>query len=462
MSTKLPTCFCCYPGLLMPMMMLKLGVICLLGLQGCLAYNKTLYSSIEAETKLIHDLLVSYDRRVRPVQKPSDTVHASFGIGLKAVLFLDEKQEYMETVSYMLTAWHDGRLMWNSSQYMGIDSIKIPASDIWRPDFVPYTSIDEDVHLMDTMAAVYASGHVSWIPTLHLRSPCAVKLRSFPFDQQKCTVRFASYVYHGDLINITYFGGSPDTAFDVSDYMSNTNWALVDHKVTINVIKHTCCPEPYPHMQLDLVLKRNPDYYVHLFVLPALLLGFLVPVTYLMPPESQERVTIGSIVILSLILLNIKLCDILPLAHDELPALSMYYTLSIMWTALSLTGSVFVLNIHNRGPRRGKVPEILRWIFLRSLKRLVLLGNDSYYPLTDFDTISMRGLDKTLASQERQGADLRGANTSKLEREMEELNCNEARQDILNEWRQVALVMDRVLFFLFLLMFLLCSVILLA
>ncbi|KAI8792409.1 nicotinic acetylcholine receptor subunit type H, partial [Biomphalaria glabrata] len=61
---------------------------------------------------------------------------------------------------------------------------------------------------------------------------------------------------------------------------------------TIHVIKHACCHEPYPNMHFDLMFKRNPDYYVQTYVLPALLLGGLVPVSLLMPPESRERVTI--------------------------------------------------------------------------------------------------------------------------------------------------------------------------
>ncbi|CAL1546815.1 unnamed protein product [Lymnaea stagnalis] len=423
----------------------------------------------------MRDLLTDYDRRVRPVQRPSDTVHVSFGLGLKALLFVDEKREYMETVSYMLTAWHDGRLMWNMSQYAGIDTIKIPAVDLWTPDIVPYTSIDEDIHLMETMAVIYASGHVSWIPTLHLRSPCSVNLKYFPFDEQKCSIKFASYGYHGDHLNITYFGSTPEHAFDVSDYSSNTNWVLKDHKVAIHVIKHACCHEPYPNMQFDLTFKRNPDYYVHMYILPALMLGALVPISLLMPPESKERVTIGCAVVLAVVVLGTSLSDTIPLAHTQLPTLSMYYTLTLLWAVLSLMGSAFVLNLHNRGPRRCKVPEVVRWIFLRSLKRLVCLGNDSYYPLTDLDTISMRGLDKTMAAQDRQPAnpELRGINSSKVEKDIEEITRNvsifcakialqESRQDVLNEWRQVALVVDRVLFFLFLLVFLMCSVILLA
>ncbi|KAK0064423.1 nicotinic acetylcholine receptor subunit type H, partial [Biomphalaria pfeifferi] len=335
--------------------------------------------------------------------------------------------------------------------------------------------IDEDVHLMDAMAVVYASGHVSWIPTLHLRSPCSVNLRYFPFDEQKCSIKFASYVYHGDDLNITYFGGSPEIAFDVSDYSSNTNWIMQDHSATIHVIKHACCHEPYPNMHFDLMFKRNPDYYVQTYVLPALLLGGLVPVSLLMPPESRERVTIGSAVVLAMIFLATSLSDVIPMAHTQLPTLCIYYTLTLLWGVMSLMGSALVLNLHNRGPRRAKVPEIVRWIFLRSLKRLVCLGNDSYYPLNDLDTISMRGLDKTMASQERQqtNSDIRGMNSSKVERDIEEIcrNMNllsakialqDSRQDVLNEWHQVALVVDRVLFFLFFLVFLMCSVILLA
>ncbi|XP_059165447.1 neuronal acetylcholine receptor subunit alpha-3-like [Physella acuta] len=444
-------------------------------ISGCATYNKTLFPSIASETRLLKDLLQDYDKRVRPAQRITDTVITSFGLGLKSLLYLDEKREYMETVSYMLTSWHDGRLMWNASQYGGIDSLKIPANQLWTPDLVPDTSIDEDVSLMDTMAMIYPSGHVTWIPTLHLRSPCSVNLRTFPFDEQKCSIRFSSYIYHGDHLNITYYGGTPDRAFDVSDHHINTNWVLLDHRATIHVIKHPCCNEPYPHMQFDLTFKRNPDYYVHVFVLPALLLALLVPISLLMPPESKERVTIGSVVVLGVMVLDASLCEVLPMAYNQLPAISIYYTLTMFWAVLSLMGSAFVLNLHNRGPRRGKVPDAVRWIFLRSLKRLVCLGNDSYYPLTDLDTISMRGLDKTITCQDRQpsNSDLRGINSSKVEKDIEEVNRNlsilsakialqDARQEVLNEWRQVALVVDRVLFFLFLLVFLMCSVILLA
>ena len=43
-------------------------------------------------------------------------------------------------------------------------------------------------------------------------------------------------------------------------------------------------------------LKRNPVYYIYLYVLPAILLSFVIVFMYLIPPESGERLTLGELV----------------------------------------------------------------------------------------------------------------------------------------------------------------------
>lgn len=435
------------------------------------AYDKTVYVSIEAETRLLSDLFQEYDKRVRPVMKPNETIHASFGMAVRALLYLNEKDETMETLSYLLMSWHDGRLAWNYTDYAGVDNIKIPAEDIWKPDFLPYTTTEENVNLMDTAAVVYASGHVIWIPTLYLRSPCTVNLKAFPFDEQRCTIMLASYVYHGNHLNLTYWGGAPQSSLDVTELIANSNWDLVGHSVAIGIKKYQCCPEPYPQMKIVLAFKRNPSFYIHIFVVPAILLGLLAPTSLLLPPESNERITLGSIVILSILFINVNLWDTLPAAHNQIPAISVYYTLTLLWSVASLMCSILILNLHHRGPRRAKVPDTIRWIFLRSLRRLVCLGTDNYYPLSDMEAISMRGLQPpgNAGNQEVRG----NSTSSKLERDMEDVSRQlnhlstrfakkEVRHDVLDEWHQVALVIDRTLFLLFIFIFILCSIILLA
>ena len=107
-------------------------------------------------------------------------------------------------------------------------------------------------------------------------------------------------------------------------------------------------------------------------------------------------------------------------------------------------------------------------IFLKSLKKLVCLGDDTYYPLDESETISMRGLDKTIISVDSSSK----VEGSRLEKDVEEIlrhvhslvvnsTATQARLDVRSEWHQVAIVFDRILFFVFLLTFIIYSCVLL-
>jgi len=101
--------------------------------------------------------------------------------------------------------------------------------------------------------------------------------------------------------------------------------------------------------------------------------------------------------------------------------------------------------------------------------------------LNDLETISMRGLDNpktsftpAINSERRDQTGVGDARSSaRLEREVEEVSrqlhvlgarahMQDSRAETVNEWRLVALVLDRVLFFVFFLIYLMCAVIVLA
>ena len=41
----------------------------------------------------------------------------------------------------MLYRWNDPRLRWNPEDYDGQAVLRVPASEIWLPDLIPYNSI---------------------------------------------------------------------------------------------------------------------------------------------------------------------------------------------------------------------------------------------------------------------------------------------------------------------------------
>ncbi|KAK7108213.1 neuronal acetylcholine receptor subunit alpha-3-like [Littorina saxatilis] len=450
---------------------------------------------IYTEQRLVEDLFKNYEPSVRPYFNRSEPVHTSFGVTLVNILELNHATETLDTYLLLRQSWHDVRLQWNMTQYAGVTDIKVHPARVWKPDIVSYDNVESDMNMQDSMVVAYFTGHLIWITPLRLRTTCRVDLRNFPFDEQTCSMYFASWVYNGHEVNLTLWGGQESTAFKLKSESMNKEWEIVSHGAKVRYQMYPCCKEPFPDLVVTLTLRRHPMYYVHVFIVPALLIGLLIPFHMLLPPDSCERMTLGSILLASLLLLILKLQDALPNAHSQLPAIGLFYTLSLVWACLAMLSSILVLNLHSRGPRRGKVPDTIRWIFLRSLKRLVCLGSDTYYPINDLETISMRGLDqpktsltpgsvstdrRDLQQQQQQQQTCVGdltrsaaTTTAKLEREVEEISrqlhvmgvrahVQDARADAVNEWRLVALVVDRILFFLFLFVYLMCAVIVLA
>ena len=55
---------------------------------------------------------------------------------------------------------------------------------------------------ISTNVIVTSEGNVTWLSMMIFRSSCAVDVRYFPFDEQNCTMLFASWTYDGYQLNI--------------------------------------------------------------------------------------------------------------------------------------------------------------------------------------------------------------------------------------------------------------------
>ncbi|KAL3883545.1 hypothetical protein ACJMK2_029828 [Sinanodonta woodiana] len=428
---------------------------------------------VNAQTNLLRSLLESYDKRAVPLENSSEPVILSVGIRPINLVQLHEKQEILDTGVYIQQMWSDFRLRWDPPRFEGLHAIHIPVDLLWMPDLSLYNNAEVDFESMNTLAIVFFHGAVYYSPRARIRTMCDINMYKFPFDTQTCHIKLGSWTYDGNRIKLSHF--QVNTTLDMSDFTLNKEWDVVETSTKINTKYYSCCPEPYEHMQCTLVLKRNPTYYRHMFLLPAVLLALIVPFQFVLPPNSKERLTLGALLLVGILLLIVMLQDFLPEAHPNLPALALYYCLSMLWISLSIISTIWVINVHERGPRRKKVPEIIRLIFLKTLKKMVCLGDTIYYPLEESETISLRGLDKPVINIDTasKSSDQTKQYSSKLERDVEEIlrylhslvvrsTADEARNEIYSEWSQVALVIDRLLCFFFFVTFLVCSFVLLA
>jgi len=90
-------------------------------------------------------------------------------------------------------------------------------------------SADEDIDSkFPTNTVVYSSGLVSWIPLGLFISACAIDIQWFPFDDQRCTMKFGSWTYDGTKINLT----AKHDWIDMTTYQPSGEWEILGTRMT--------------------------------------------------------------------------------------------------------------------------------------------------------------------------------------------------------------------------------------
>ncbi|GIY02769.1 neuronal acetylcholine receptor subunit alpha-7 [Caerostris darwini] len=121
--------------------------------------------------------------------------------------------------------WVDVNLRWNSSEYGGVADLRIPPWRIWKPDVLMYNSADEKFDgTYHTNVVVRNNGSCTYIPPGIFKSTCKIDITWFPFDDQRCKMKFGSWTYDGNHIDLQL---SSVKGGDLSTYITNGEWELI-------------------------------------------------------------------------------------------------------------------------------------------------------------------------------------------------------------------------------------------
>ncbi|XP_064636777.1 neuronal acetylcholine receptor subunit alpha-10-like isoform X2 [Lineus longissimus] len=451
--------------------------------------------ALSDEKKLIKHLLGNYTEVGvvgRPVYNTTDKISVSYGLALIQILDLDEKNQVLTTNCWSRYSWTDILLKWDPEEYGGVDHVRVPINDIWIPDIVLYNYADTRLEeKREVMAVVQHTGGVLWIPPAIYKSSCKIDITHFPFDKQSCLLKFGSWTYDGFKLDIDFFDGK--AMVDLSDYVESNEWTVLGAPAKKNIKKYPCCDEPYPDLTFTVNMKRQPAFYNYILILPCVLLSSLTLVLFWLPPESPAKMVLGMNIFVAFFLLLLLLADVTPPAATEIPQIGAYYCLNMAMITLSTFLSVIVINLYFRGDKRNRVPAWLKRIFLDFFARLFCMRSDMPPKEHDRNHARMeqvRGDGKGKSHKKikcpelkynkfqmydvfRDGAQARNHTEStspdkspihlshSLESDVKEIrrqlrtmlnrvHDKDAVQKIAQEWRTVALVLDRMFFFCYL------------
>uniref|UniRef100_A0A914UYR0 Uncharacterized protein n=1 Tax=Plectus sambesii TaxID=2011161 RepID=A0A914UYR0_9BILA len=233
----------------------------------------------------------------------------------------DEKNQVLTINVWLDQEWKDELLRWDPKDFGGIDSIRIPCDLVWLPDIVLYNNADDyTAGYMRSRAMIYFDGTVFWPPPTQLRSTCKIDVTYFPFDSQRCYLKFGSWTYHGFQVDVT----NRSDNVDLTNYVVSGEFDLVNVHQKRRVVKYTCCPEPYPDVTFFIHIRRKTLYYMYNVVFPCMMMSALTLLVFCLPPDSGEKIALGITVLLAFSVFVLAIAEKMPETSDSMPLIGWF------------------------------------------------------------------------------------------------------------------------------------------
>uniref|UniRef100_A0A1B0C0U8 Neurotransmitter-gated ion-channel ligand-binding domain-containing protein n=1 Tax=Glossina palpalis gambiensis TaxID=67801 RepID=A0A1B0C0U8_9MUSC len=214
-----------------------------------------------------------------------------------------------------------------------------------------------------TNIVVKHNGSCLYVPPGIFKSTCKIDITWFPFDDQHCEMKFGSWTYDGNQLDLVL---NSEDGGDLSDFITNGEWYLLDDERYLtglhpscrpafmlksfrplsrlskvpdrrnpivdlflaylptmpgqkNTITYACCPEPYVDVTFTIQIRRRTLYYFFNLIVPCVLISSMALLGFTLPPDSGEKLTLGVTILLSLTVFLNLVAESMPTTSDAVP-----------------------------------------------------------------------------------------------------------------------------------------------
>ncbi|KAJ8382640.1 hypothetical protein SKAU_G00034180 [Synaphobranchus kaupii] len=414
-------------------------------------------SIAEMEDTLLRNLFHGYQKWVRPILHANHTITVRFGLKISQLVDVDEKNQLMTTNVWLWKEWTDYKLRWNPEDYGGITSIRVPSENIWLPDIVLYENADGrfEGSLM-TKAIVKSNGTITWTPPASYKSACTMDVTFFPFDRQNCSMKFGSWTYDGNMVDLVLV----DDHVDRKDFFDNGEWEILNATGMRGNRRDGLYS--YPFITYSFILKRLPLFYTLFLIIPCLGLSFLTVLVFYLPSDEGEKLSLSTSVLVSLTVFLLVIEEIIPSSSKVIPLIGEYLLFIMIFVTLSIIVTVFVINVHHRSSATYQpMSPWVKNLFLQRLPRLLCMrGHADRYHCPEVESRSPEPAPQNRTPQQKAPGSKEEESTTWLA--MLEKATDSVRyisrhikkehfiREVVQDWKFVAQVLDRIFLWAFL------------
>lgn len=199
--------------------------------------------------------------------------------------------------------------------------------EMWNPLY--NISLNSRIHekgylkeMLRKRLRVFHNGHVRWPSPITAVTSCSLDMTSFPWDEQTCSWHLGSWIYPQHEVDLT---PQPDPDNFTIHYVEHGEWELQETFSSALITSEGIDPEEiWPKVSFSVRLKRKPLFFLVNLILPSLIITALSLLSFCVPTEEGEKITVSITVLLAITVFLLVVNDILPVQSYKVPVICKY------------------------------------------------------------------------------------------------------------------------------------------
>ncbi|KAK0051843.1 acetylcholine receptor subunit alpha, partial [Biomphalaria pfeifferi] len=230
--------------------------------------------------------------------------------------------------------WKDSTLQWNPVDFNGLNFTNIDSSSIWLPKLVVSLGSKDSLYVnLAEVLTLHSDGNLTSSSHYYLSFRCHVDFTKYPFDLQICGFGLYPTNWRPTHMRIKVGFLENDGIFDLTD-----NWQLVNHSSVYKNVKYGDFP------RVDLTVKRRSVYYVIVLIFPMVLTSLLVPLVFLIPAETGEKMSYLVAILTSTAIFITLISEVMPSGLTTIPYLAILLFEVLVEGLCAILASLLVLH----------------------------------------------------------------------------------------------------------------------
>jgi len=246
------------------------GLLVLLLSTTVLSQESKEWNRIKSETAILNRILEAstYDpteRPPKPANSSDESTVVKINLYLRSINKVDDHEMEFGSRVIFRQEWVDERLKFDDMKGKIKFLTVTDSSVIWTPDvFFPNENEGHihDIIMPNVLLRIYPDGSVLYSTRISMTQSCPMDLRTYPFDQQTCSMLIESYAWQAEDVRFAWKETDPVhiskkvyiPQFTLESYETD------DYSVTISTGSYSC-------LKVSFLFKREFSYYlIHIYI----------------------------------------------------------------------------------------------------------------------------------------------------------------------------------------------------